>query len=351
MNFKLLFLVNTFFYFFSTSSIAQKQDRFGANISAELPIPRGVNASDSSISAISVFWKYIPNMTYRVYRSDRSSNLTEQDFYREAKEESIVNYGSELIKEHRYFYGVKSIKGNSKSKWSNIDSGYIRGGVASISPSGLFPYQSVAPNNLVQLTCSEVASADQYRFQIAKKGSEWTTENGFINGLLQNELTTEPTFDWQSLPISDTYLWSVAVIEGDSLSHFSFPIDFDISEEPPLSSGANKIEISNLQLEDDNLTINKYFALTTTLENTTSQPITHFRIAYFLSDDAILDDNDLKIGNTHFFDVAAQETISITPMKQITKQVEASFYWIIAVSEEAGRLNKENYKIVPVIVR
>ena len=337
--------------FFSPSIFAQEEGSFGASSPSSLPIPVKVDATDGKVKYIDVNWKHISNVTYRVYRSSTTSILKETHFLKTTDTKGLSDTDKNLKEETRYFYGVKSVRDGQKSKLSKVNSGWIKGGLASIIPSGLFPYQSALPNEVISFTCSAVASVDQYRFQIVKKGGQWTAKNGFTNDLIEDKITNSPIFDWSGTQESGAYLWSVAVLQGDSTSEFSFPIEFEVTPEPPLSSNSvNNIKILDVQLENEVLTINKYFSLETELKNTTSRERTNCRIAYFLSNNPELDDNDLKIGSTDLFNIAPLETLNTTPMKQITQQVDAGFYWIITVAEEQGRLNKENYKITSVVL-
>lgn len=350
MKIKLCFL-SLLFCLFSLTIFAQEESSFGASSPSSLPIPAKVDASDGRVNHIEVNWKHISNVTYEVYRSATKSISEKTDFLKDADTKGISDTEN-LEKEKRYFYGVKSVRGGQKSKLSKVNSGWIKGGLASIIPSGLYPYQSVLPNEVISFTCSAVASADQYRFQIAKKEGQWTAKKGFTNDLLEDGITNNPTFDWSVGQENGTYFWSVAAMQGDSTSEFSFPIEFEVIPEPPLSSNTvNNVKILTIQLEQEELTFNQYFSLETELKNTTSKERTNCRIAYFLSDNGKLDDNDLKIGSTDLFDIAPMETLNVTPMKQITQQVDSGFYWIITVVEEQGRLNKENYKITSVVLK
>jgi hypothetical protein len=350
MKIKLCFL-SLLFYLFSPSIFAQEENSFGASSPSSLPIPVKVDATDGKVKHIDVNWKHISNVTYRVYRSSATSNLKETHFLKDTDTKGVSDTDKNLKEETRYFYGVKSVRGSQKSKLSKVNSGWIKAGLASITPSALFPYQSALPNEVISFTCSAVASADQYHFQIAKKGGQWTTENGFSNDLIENKIVNNPRFDWSGTQDDEIYLWSVAVLQGDSTSKFSFPIEFEVAPEPPLSSNSvNNVKILDVRLENEVLTINKYFSLETELKNTTSREKTNCRIAYFLSNNPELDDNDLKIGSTDLFNIAPLETLNTTPMKRITQQVNEGFYWIITVVEEQGRLNKENYKRTSVVL-
>lgn len=319
----------------------------------EVKRPSFVIASDGKPDKIVVVWEDMKSTKgYIIHRGENLHYKKKVEW--RTKTQGIINNSPKLIKDLRYYYKVKRIaKTGMISEFSMSDSGYIKGGIASVVPSLLLPAKEVIIGEQTQFKWSSVSNATQYRVQIvAEAGSAWNETDGLQNSeeIKFNQVTDNPnvTIPFQGNP-NERYLWSVATIVGDSTSSFSYPRSFRAVEEPLLSTNRNfGVSINQFKPEINIIKHNTDFGIKVELENSTSNNINNCGMAFFISKDQSWSSDDKKIGSTHLFDMVGGEEKHMTPIKRIHSDIENGNYWLIAMMEENGVLNRRRYQTVQI---
>jgi len=331
---------------------------FSVSNLATLTKPKNVKASDgTNYRAINISWNKVKSAReYKVYRGKKAAIQSMSLVTTISKNFVVDSDRTELKPEIEYFYRIKALGQNKKeSDYSYADVGFLKKGIASIVPSAWRAPTEALPNERTTLEWMPVSNATAYHVQIANSDKKWNVISGFENE--KNYIDTIVTSTnikcfFNNSQIGQSYQWTIAAIQNGQQSAFSYPISLEISDEELLGNDDNAtVILKSITTDNDHLKYNTYYRFQTQFENITSNQETNFRLAFFLSTDATLSRNDIKIGSTHLFEVNANAVDELTPMKKISNKIPSGSYHLIVAGEEEGKLNDKNLLTIVVTVK
>ena len=301
--------------------------------------PTGLQASKGTYAySVSVKWTGYKDVTgYHLYRTldAREWGIKPLRTIKDT-EANVFVYDLNVRAGIVYFYRSQSYKDTLKSKFSNIDKGWLAKGDIALTPTLLLPDEDLT-SKTVQFAWSPIPGTTGYQIQVISKDEwNWTDSTGFTNNpnLELDTVVNTTSFQWTA-PRKESYLWTVRGIGSQGEFIYSFPKSLYITTETDqgFALSVRIPQLNSLTLNKTSFQKGETALITTPLFNREAEPVESVRALYFLSEDQVWDNNDLKIGETDFGEISGQTPKTITSAIRIPDFIASGTYYLLVLPE------------------
>lgn len=282
---------------------------------------------------------------YLVYRGYSSSDIKEMRLQTSSSGIPNLNYMdlADLIPSHLYYYRVKTVnKNNFVSSFSKPDSGFVHSFTFNTTPFPIYPVEnSKTNNNVITFKWASVNKADKYRLQVVNLDfDKWNSLTGYTyhpNKILDIELTeNEYSFN---IDTQKQYSWTLQAIKNTEKTNFSNYQRFYFQNQSNITSTIEtNLQLKNFPTSNQKIN-NSYIYIPLTINSLSKKIIKSIQISSFLSNDEILDKNDIQIGTYHRSILKIENDKFFTLVTDIRDIPKGQYYLILTINAEKTKGN------------